>query len=125
LLTDMTRGEETGRLADLSRQVMASAQALGEKYRFDAAHGNAVTHLSTRLFDDLRVEHGLPDRDRLLLMVAALLHDVGIHVNRTAHHKHSQYLLAASDIFGLSREDLAVVGNVARYHRRAPPPSDP
>src|SRR5262249_22728348 len=100
---------------------MASALSLGERYRFDAAHGHAVAHLSTRLFDDLRPEHGLPDRDRLLLMVAALLHDVGVHVNRNAHHKHAQYLLVASDIFGLSREDLAIVGNVARYHRRAIP----
>jgi exopolyphosphatase / guanosine-5'-triphosphate,3'-diphosphate pyrophosphatase len=121
LLLDMTRGEEAGRIADLSRQVLASAAALGDKYRFDAAHGHAVAHLATRLFDDLRAEHGLSDRDRLLLMVAALLHDVGIHVNRNAHHKHSQYLLVSSDIFGLTREDLAIVGNVARYHRRALP----
>src|SRR5262245_15785631 len=121
LLLDMMRGEEAGRLAALSRQVLASAAALGDKYRFDAAHGHAVAHLATRLFDDLRAEHGLSDRDRLLLMVAALLHDVGIHVNRNGHHKHSQYLLVSSDIFGLGRDDLAIVGNVARYHRRALP----
>jgi exopolyphosphatase/guanosine-5'-triphosphate,3'-diphosphate pyrophosphatase len=121
LLHDMARGEEAARFADLSRLVMASASALGEKYRFDAAHGNAVAHLATRLFDDLRSEHGLLERDRLLLMVAALLHDVGVHVNRTSHHKHTQYLLAASDIFGLSREDRAIVAGVARYHRGALP----
>ncbi len=121
LLLDMARGEGAGGLADLAPLVMASAVALGERYRFDAAHGHAVSHLATRLFDDLRSEHGLSERDRLLLMVAALLHDVGIHVNRNGHHKHAQYLLAASDIFGLSREDLAIVSNVARYHRRALP----
>jgi exopolyphosphatase/guanosine-5'-triphosphate,3'-diphosphate pyrophosphatase len=117
----MARGEEAARFADLSRLVMASALALGEKYRFDAAHGNAVAHLATRLFDDLKSEHGLLERDRLLLMVAALLHDVGVHVNRTSHHKHAQYLLAASDIFGLAREDRALVAAVARYHRGALP----
>jgi len=121
LLLDMTQGEVAARLADLTPLVMASAVALGERYRFDSAHGYAVAHLATRLFDDLRPEHGLSERDRLLLMVAALLHDVGIHVNRTGHHKHTQYLLAASDIFGLGRDDLAIVGNVARYHRRALP----
>jgi exopolyphosphatase/guanosine-5'-triphosphate,3'-diphosphate pyrophosphatase len=121
LLYDMARGEEGARFADLSRLVMASALALGEKYRFDAAHGNAVSHLATRLFDDLRGEHGLQERDRLLLMVAALLHDVGVHVNRTSHHKHTQYLLGASDLFGLTREDQAIVAAVARYHRGALP----
>ena len=121
LLLDLARGEEAARMADLSRLVMASAVALGEKYHFDATHGHAVAHLATRLFDDLRVEHGLDDHDRLLLMVAALLHDIGIHVNRNGHHKHTQYLVSASDIFGLTRDDLAVVANVTRYHRRALP----
>jgi len=121
LLLDLARGEEAARLADFSRLVLASAVALGEKYRFDAAHGHAVSHLATRLFDDLRPEHGLSDRDRLLLMVAALLHDIGIHVHRNGHHKHTQYLVVASDIFGLTRDDLAIVGNIARYHRRAVP----
>jgi exopolyphosphatase/guanosine-5'-triphosphate,3'-diphosphate pyrophosphatase len=120
-LRDMAHGETASRFMDLSLLVMASATALGEKYRFDAAHGSAVAHLATRLFDDLRTEHGLEDRDRLLLMVAALLHDIGVHVNRQGHHKHTQYLLAASDLYGLTREDRAIVANVARYHRRALP----
>jgi len=121
LLLELARGEGAAGMADLGRLVMASAVALGEKYHFDAAHGHAVTHLATRLFDDLRAEHGLSERDRLLLMVAALLHDIGIHVNRNAHHKHTQYLIAASDIFGLTSDDQAIVANVARYHRRALP----
>ena len=61
----------------------------------------------TRLFDELRDEHGLGERDRLLLQVASLLHDVGIYVSLRAHHKHSQYILAASQIFGLSDEETA------------------
>jgi exopolyphosphatase/guanosine-5'-triphosphate,3'-diphosphate pyrophosphatase len=121
LLLEMIRAEEGRGIEDFHRQVMASAEALGEKYRYDAPHARNVAQLAVRLFDELRSEHGLGDRDRLLLEVAALLHDVGIYVNLQGHHKHSQYLLAASEIFGLSREDMAVVSNVARYHRRATP----
>jgi exopolyphosphatase/guanosine-5'-triphosphate,3'-diphosphate pyrophosphatase len=80
-----------------------------------------VATLAARLFDELRDEHGLADRERLLLQTAALLHDIGVYVSLRAHHKHSQYLLAASQIFGLSDEETAVVANVARYHRRATP----
>lgn len=106
---------------DFNRQVMASAEALGHRFRFDRAHGRHVAMLATRLFDELRDEHGLADRERLLLEAAALLHDVGIYVSLRAHHKHSQYLLAASQIFGLSNEETAIVSNIARYHRRALP----
>jgi exopolyphosphatase/guanosine-5'-triphosphate,3'-diphosphate pyrophosphatase len=106
---------------EFERQVLASADALGQKYRFDHDHGHQVANLATRLFDELRDEHGLYDRERLLLQVAALLHDVGVYVSLRAHHKHSQYILAASQIFGLSAEETAVVSNIARYHRRGLP----
>ena len=108
-------------LEDFSRQVLASASALGEKYRWDAAHCRHVAGLAVRLFDQLCDEHGLGKRERLLLEVAALLHDIGNYVNLRGHHKHSQYLLSVSEIFGLSQEDMCIVGNVARYHRRALP----
>jgi exopolyphosphatase/guanosine-5'-triphosphate,3'-diphosphate pyrophosphatase len=112
-----------GRLSveDFERQVLASAESLGQRYRWDRDHGHHVAVLATRLFDELREEHRLGDRERLLLKVAALLHDVGIYVSLRAHHKHSQYILSASQIFGLSDEETAIVSNLARYHRRGTP----
>src|SRR5512146_1432863 len=118
LLLDMVRTEEGHGIEDFSRQVLGSAAALGEKYRYDAAHARQVAALAGRLFDDLRAEHGMGVRDRLLLEVAALLHDVGIFVSLRSHHKHSQYLLSVSEIFCLSREDMAILSNIAGYHRR-------
>jgi exopolyphosphatase/guanosine-5'-triphosphate,3'-diphosphate pyrophosphatase len=106
---------------DFEQQVLASAEAVGQKYRFDRAHARHVALLATRLFDEVGEGHGLGERERLLLKVAALLHDIGIYVSLRAHHKHSQYLLASSQIFGLSDEDTAIVANIARYHRRGMP----
>jgi exopolyphosphatase / guanosine-5'-triphosphate,3'-diphosphate pyrophosphatase len=107
---------------DFEQQVLASAEAVGQKYRFDRAHARHVAALATRIFDELgEDEHGLHERERLLLKVAALLHDIGIYVSLRAHHKHSQYLLASSQIFGLSDEETAIVSNIARYHRRGMP----
>jgi exopolyphosphatase / guanosine-5'-triphosphate,3'-diphosphate pyrophosphatase len=106
---------------DFEQQVLAGAEALGHKHRFDRAHGRHVADLAVQLFDALHDDHGLDDRARLLLQVAAILHDVGIHISQRAHHKHSQYLIAASQIFGLSNDETAVVANIARYHRRGLP----
>jgi exopolyphosphatase/guanosine-5'-triphosphate,3'-diphosphate pyrophosphatase len=121
LLLDLTRSEDRQSIQDFSRQVLASAEALGEKYRWDAPHCRKVAQLTLRIFDDLRQEHGMGDRDRVLLEVAALLHDIGNYVSLRGHHKHSWYLLSVSEIFGLTQDDMAVVANVARYHRRALP----
>jgi exopolyphosphatase / guanosine-5'-triphosphate,3'-diphosphate pyrophosphatase len=121
ILLDMAA--EGGRLgtAEFEQQVLASAETLGHKYRFDRAHGRHVAKLAIQLFDQLRGEHGLSERDRLLLHVAALLHDIGVYVSLRAHHKHSLYLLTASQIFGLTDEETAIVANITRYHRRGLP----
>jgi exopolyphosphatase/guanosine-5'-triphosphate,3'-diphosphate pyrophosphatase len=121
LLLDIAGSEDGLGIESFRKQVLASATAFGERYRYDAAHARNVAHLATRLFDELRPEHGLGDRDRLLLEVAAVLHDIGNFVNQRGHHKHSQYLLSVSEVFGLSRDDMAIISNVSRYHRRATP----
>jgi exopolyphosphatase/guanosine-5'-triphosphate,3'-diphosphate pyrophosphatase len=121
LLVELTDGASGSRPADFNSQVLASAAALGAKYGYDQAHARAVARLATRLFDELAAEHALKERDRLLLEVASLLHDIGLFVGLRGHHKHTLYLLEASEIFGLSRDDTQLVGNIARYHRRGLP----
>ena len=115
--------EPGGRMGaeDFERQVLTSAESVGERFHFDADHGKHVATLATSLFDQLREEHQLGNRERLLLQVASLLHDVGIYVSLQGHHEHSQYLLGASQIFGLSNDEMAVVANIARYHRKEAP----
>jgi exopolyphosphatase/guanosine-5'-triphosphate,3'-diphosphate pyrophosphatase len=121
VLLDVADPDGLAGVGDFEEQVLASAEALGHKHRFDRAHGRHVASLAVQMFDAFTEEHGLGRRERLLLQVAALLHDIGIYVSLRAHHKHSQYLLAASQIFGLSNEETAVVSNIARYHRRGLP----
>jgi exopolyphosphatase/guanosine-5'-triphosphate,3'-diphosphate pyrophosphatase len=121
VLGELAAGTADARLADFRSQVLASARSLGTKYRYDEAHAVAVSRLSLRLFDELAVEHALNERDRLLLEVAALLHDIGLFVSLRGHHRHSLYLLQSSEIFGLSRDEMTFVANVARYHRRGLP----
>ena len=121
MLLDLADLGDRSSTEEFGRQVLASAESLGQRYRLDRDHGRHVASLAVRLFDELVDEHGLKERQRLLLQVAALLHDVGIYVSLRSHHKHTQYILAASQIFGLSDEETAIVANIARYHRGALP----
>jgi len=121
ILQDLVAGV-TGRQADsLYREVIQSAYAIGQKYRTDPAHAEHVRMLAVRLFDELANEHRLGARHRLLLEVAALLHDVGAFVSSRARHKHSCYLIMNSEILGLTQDELIMVANIARYHRRSCP----
>jgi exopolyphosphatase / guanosine-5'-triphosphate,3'-diphosphate pyrophosphatase len=109
------------RRTDVSRQVLNSAYHLGTKYMFDKNHAVNVASLAVKLFDLLQQDHGMGPRERLLLEVSGILHDIGTYISPAGHHKHSFYLVDAAEIFGLRRTDKNIVANVVRYHRRVPP----
>lgn len=106
---------------ELRRQVVASARSLAKRFRYDEPHATHVKNLSLELFDALKKEHGLGKHERMLLEVAAILHDIGTFLRTSGHHKHGEYIVANSEIFGLNREDINIVSNVVRYHRKTPP----
>ena len=51
-----------------------------------------------QLFDALAPRLQLDVRDRQLLSDAALLHDVGYHINYEKHHKHSFHLISHAEL---------------------------
>ena len=102
-------------------QVIESALHLGRKYFFDERHGSTVSNLAIQIFDQTKSTHELDQEGRLILEVAALLHDIGHYVNVSHHHKHTQYILQASPLIGLTSLQMSIVANVARYHRKSGP----
>ncbi|NLP04467.1 hypothetical protein GX411_00755 [Candidatus Fermentibacteria bacterium] len=70
----------------------------------DPTHAEIVKGFALKLFDELMQDHGLGPRERLQLQTAAILHEAGRFVDNRSHHKHSFYLIANSEVFGLSRE---------------------
>jgi exopolyphosphatase/guanosine-5'-triphosphate,3'-diphosphate pyrophosphatase len=52
-----------------------------------------------------------------------LLHDIGYFVSHTGHHKHSAYLIQNSELTGFTSPEIAVIANVAYYHRGGAPKS--
>lgn len=65
--------------------------------------------------------HGLGEKERVILQVAAILHDIGKFVNIKSHYKHSYHLIKGADIVGLNQNDIEIVANLARYHSRQLP----
>jgi exopolyphosphatase/guanosine-5'-triphosphate,3'-diphosphate pyrophosphatase len=53
---------------------------------------------------------------RLVLEIAALLHDVGHFVHRKSHHRHGEYLIRNGEIPGLRGWRREMVAALVRYH---------
>lgn len=106
---------------EFREKILWSAIETVRKFHADEKHALHVADLSRTIFRSLQAEHQLGPHHEFLLQVAALVHDVGLFISSSNHHKHSMYLIQNSDIFGLSRHDLLLVSLIARYHRRAVP----
>lgn len=98
-----------------------SVVSLAERCQYHEKHARNVAELALALFDGTRRKHGLGDGERALLEYAALLHDIGHHISYVGHHKHTYYLIKNGDLRGFSPEEVEVLANVARYHRRGHP----
>jgi exopolyphosphatase/guanosine-5'-triphosphate,3'-diphosphate pyrophosphatase len=117
LLIDIALGVDSELQEEFYSQIIASAATLGKKYRYDEAHSRKVTEISLWLFDALSLEHGMGKRERRLLEVAAMLHDIGMFITAADHHRHGAYIVAHSEIFGLQHDELDIIASVIRYHR--------
>jgi exopolyphosphatase/guanosine-5'-triphosphate,3'-diphosphate pyrophosphatase len=94
---------------------------LARRCDWHQTHGEQVGRLTVDLFDATRSLHGLSTEQRELIEYGAMLHDIGWHIAREQHHKHSQYLILHGDLKNFAPEEIGIIANIARYHRKAKP----
>ncbi len=101
--------------------VVALSKNIAERFNYDKKHAEYVEKKSLLFFDKLRKLHGLKEKHRYLLKIAAILHDTGKFLSLNEHYIHSYELIKASDLIGISEEDLEIIANIARYHSNIVP----
>jgi exopolyphosphatase/guanosine-5'-triphosphate,3'-diphosphate pyrophosphatase len=94
---------------------------LARRCEWNPVHSEQVARLCIDLFDQLKPLHHLGSRARELIEYATLLHDIGWHIGKSEHHKHSRYLIRHGDLKGFTAEEIEIMGNIARYHRGSLP----
>lgn len=104
-----------------SDNTIISAQAVGEKYRYDSNHANTVKEFGLIIFEKTKKIHGLGEKEKLLLQVACLLHDIGKYINTKNHYYHSYFLIKNTDIIGLNSEEIEIAAQIAMYHGKEVP----
>jgi exopolyphosphatase/guanosine-5'-triphosphate,3'-diphosphate pyrophosphatase len=91
------------------------------RYGVDQKKMDPVREHVVQLFDELARVHELPPEYRVWLESAAMMQDVGKYMNHQGHHRHTQYIIANSEIFGFSPEQRLLVSAIARYLGKSRP----
>lgn len=100
----------------LEKSTIISSRNIGRRYFYEETHSQTVEKYAMKLFDVLEPVHQLGKRHRLLLQVAAILHDMGKYVNIKKHYLHSYNIIKGSEIIGLTSRELDVVSRIAYFH---------
>jgi exopolyphosphatase/guanosine-5'-triphosphate,3'-diphosphate pyrophosphatase len=91
------------------------------RYGVDPRKTEPERQHAVQLFDQLQTVHQLPAEYKLWLQAAAMMQEVGKYMNHQGHHRHSQYIIANSEIFGFSPVQRAIVAAIARYLGKSRP----
>lgn len=106
---------------DIRHVALASATKLAMRCDDDFSHAQSVARLACILFDQLSHHFELDLNDRLYLETASLLANVGITVSHAKHHLHSYYIIRHADLLGLTDDEIEIIAQIARYHRKGEP----
>ncbi|MBD2485123.1 Ppx/GppA phosphatase family protein [Planktothrix sp. FACHB-1365] len=99
-----------------------SVLKIAQKYQVDLESSQRVATLALSLFDQTKgLLHNWGETERELLWSASILHNCGLYVSHSAHHKHSYYLIRYGELLGFTEMEIEAIANLARYHRKSSP----
>lgn len=101
---------------DFEEDIISAANSLSERYMSYSPHIDALSQMATLIFDTMKKEHGLGKRERLLLRVAAILHDCGKYISFANAATSAYDIIMASEIMGLTHIEREIVANVVLYN---------
>ncbi len=99
----------------------AGIREVCRRYGIQEKQAQAVRTHAVQLFDALKAVHELPPEYRVWLEAAAAMQEVGKFMSHQGHHRHTQYIIANSEIPGFSPEQRAIVAAIARYLGKSRP----
>jgi exopolyphosphatase/guanosine-5'-triphosphate,3'-diphosphate pyrophosphatase len=107
----------------MNSDLLAEVLALRNRYDDEPVHSDHVTKLALELFDALEPWHKYGARERELLECGALMHDIGWSQTPEGrgHHKKSAELIRKHKWHHLAPDEVDLVAEIARYHRKSPP----
>ena len=102
-----------------------SVLATARRYGVDPRQAEPVRAHALQLYRELKPLHQLPPEYESWLAAAALLRDTGKFINHQGHHRHTQYIVSSSEIYGYTPVQRTIVSALARYLGKSrPQPGD-
>lgn len=101
---------------NFENDIIEAARNIAKRYHTNRNHAQLIERLALSIYDKMKQVHGLGRRERLLLQIAALLHDCGKYINMSQAAQCSYNIIMATEIIGLSHVEQEIVANTVRFN---------
>lgn len=98
-----------------------SVLATARRYGVDLKQAEPVRAHAVQLFRELKSLHEMPPEYEAWMAAAAMLRDTGKFINHQGHHRHTQYIVSSSEIYGYGQLQRTLVSAIARYLGKSRP----
>lgn len=103
---------------DFSKDIVIASRNIAKRYLGNVGHTEVLEECALGIYDIMKKYHGLGKRERILLQIAAILHDCGKYVSMNQSSDASYNIIMATEIIGLSHSERETVANIVRYNNR-------
>lgn len=101
---------------DFEKDILACAEELSRRYRGSEERSDTIGRIALKIFDSTKKFHGMGKRERLLLQLAATLHDCGKYVSMTSPAQCGYNIIKSTEIIGISSIEQEIVACVVRFN---------
>jgi exopolyphosphatase/guanosine-5'-triphosphate,3'-diphosphate pyrophosphatase len=106
---------------EFERERWQAVEETCRRYGIDPRQAEPVRQHAAQMFRDLAGVHELPAEYQTWLEAAAMLRDIGKFLNHQGYHRHAQYIIANSELYGFTPQQRIVTSAIARYQGKSRP----
>lgn len=101
---------------DFSQDILVAAKNISKRYQADKSHTAFVEKNALIIFDGMKKYHGLGKRERLLLQITTILHDIGKYISMRTPGECGYNIIMSTEIIGISHKEREIIANVVKYN---------
>lgn len=102
---------------DFTSDILSCTKNLASRYYYNEERNQLVEYAASIIFDSTKKIHGMGQREKLLLSIAAILSDCGKYLSLEDGAECSYGIITSSELIGLSNAEREVVANIVKFNK--------